>query len=210
MGWWLLISGILIVTVGLFGKIKEYRKLREYIDFQNMTTNKRYLKEEDIKKKKDKGKGKQVIRKDGKNERQKEQNDENIKNMIDKRDELNRINEELNQIIGQITRKESMIKKIIKNSDIKKENLLNNNKEKVLDDKTEERKADFKKVLDQSSTTKKEDVAFEEEITSRDEKIMDYHQQGFSIEEIAEKLNLGIRETQLILRLHQREADKDA
>lgn len=268
MGWWLLIIGVIFIIAGLYGKITEYKNLREYVDFQNMTTNKRYLKVQDqgetqkengfelnIKKRRKTPDTQHPVDNSGLAE-------DNMQDIKDKKNKLNRINRDLDQIINEITRKESKIRnyfeqiehtgkskksttgstatdknEITDNIGLRSEpesqksgennknqidkgpkqnnregqqkeqarDALLNNKEKI-----EEVKADFQRVLDQTSTTFEEETsANKQKMPGKHAKVLTLYRQGKDLEEIAEELNIGIRETQLILRLHQGEADKN-
>ena len=116
--------------------------------------------------------------------------DEVISDAGNKEKQLRRINNELDEIITEIHSKEERIKNILEES--KKEDMENLEKK------------NFKKML-KNSTEKIED----NELPEKHRKIFELYNKGHKEEEIADKLNIGIRETSLILKMHRRGAAND-
>ncbi|MGM0437070.1 MAG: DUF6115 domain-containing protein [Bacillota bacterium] len=195
MGWWLLLFGIVLLTGGIIIKIKEYEDFGDYKDFQNLTTKTRYLKEE-TNKFNNKDKNKTIAKK--KNIANKNKNSGNSSDSIDKviedaenkEKQLRKINNELDEIITEIHSKEERIKNILEES--KKEDMEISEKQ------------NFKKLLKKS--TKKIEG---KELPEKHRKIFELYNQGHKEEEIADELNIGIRETSLILKMHKRGAAND-
>lgn len=175
MLWWLLILGSLLLLFGVFIKYKEYEDYGDYKDFQNLTTKKRYIKLDDS---------------DNKNNiNANKDNNKNLdlamKDAEEKEKKLAKINDNLDKIIQEITEKEEKIQKSLaklEDNDIK--------------DKTN---TDFKKIF--NTKTQKID---KNSLSERDQKILNLAEKGLEKEEIADELNIGIRETALILRMHKR------
>ena len=176
MLWWLLILGTLLLLLGIFIKYKEYEDYGDYKDFQNLTTNKRYIKLDDSDNKKNSD-----LKKDKNNKNL----DMSVKDAEEKEKKLAKINNNLDKIIQEITEKEEKIQKSLAKLDD--------------DDIKDKTKKDFKKVFNNSA--QKLDKS---SLSKRDQKILNLAEKGLEKEEIADELNIGIRETALILRMHKR------
>ena len=194
MGWWLLLFGIASLTGGIIIKIKEYEDFGDYKDFQNLTTKTRYLKEEtnQFNKTNNKSIEQKIDKKNKKKNTGKANNsiDEVIEDAENKEKHLRKINNKLDKIITEIHNKEERINNILEKS--KKE------------DREISEKQNFKKIF-KKSTEKIE----ENELPEKHRKIFDLYKKGHKKEEIADKLNIGIRETSLILKMHRRGAAND-
>ena len=188
MGWWLLIFGIVILAGGIILKIKEYEDFGDYKDFQNLTTKTRYLKDETNKFNKN-----QNRKIEGNNGKSGNSIDKVIEDASNKEKQLRRINNELDEIITEIHSKEARIK-----------NILEKSKKEDKEDMEIKDKKNFKKML-KNSTEKIEG----KELPEKHRKIFELYNQGHKEEEIANKLNIGIRETSLIIKMHRRGAAND-
>lgn len=182
MGWWLIVTGALLFLTGIFIKTREYEDYGDYKDFQKLTTNTRY------------------IRKDSDVDQNNYQSDSSynkghyadrvVKDARKKEKRLEEINNNLDQIIKEISKKEEKIKNSLEEINLK-------NQDQDLPD-------NFKKLLKRS-----EENIREKKLSDKDRKILDFAEKGLDKEEIADRLNIGIRETGLILRMHKRGAVDD-
>ncbi len=174
MAWWLIATGGLLFLLGLFVKIKEYEDYGDYKDFQNLTTQKRYIRRNDNENINNNDKSLEMV----------------VKDAEKKQKRLSMINENLDQIIQEISKKEKKIQDSLAEMNSKTTNQsLNNN---------------FKKILNKTSEEINENT-----LSEKHKKIINLYEDGFSEEEIADKLNIGVRETGLILRMHKRGAAND-
>jgi|GEM_PF-1333988 len=110
---------------------------------------------------------------------------------------LQELSQDMNKIMDELSWKEKSIKRTI-------DSLRVNPKEIEDGDLPREQpeQGSFKELLD----SKLENVK-QENIPDRYLEILELHKQGLSIEEIAEKLDLGVRETGLIFKLYGGERD---
>lgn len=133
----------------------------------------------------------------------------NIEEYLEKGDKLKNLNEELDNLIQSVEKKEKALQLKIDNILRLEDKLL----EKTNADFPQEKgQPDFRALLNQEySTVDEEEVSLREEetgsISDRYKEVLQLAGKGMSIDEIARKLNLGIRETGLILRLHGKEED---
>ena len=200
MLWWLLGTGIILLFFGIFMKIREYKDYEDYKDFQNLTTQKRYIRNSNDNININKVNKNSSLQKSDftKNTNSSDYNIKKDKELekvlIDaekKQKRLEKVNNNLDNIIEEISNKEEMIKNSIKNIEISKN-------EKNEDDVEQS----FQELLNKSSNNMNEN-----NLPEKHKKILNLAQDGLSREEIADQLNIGIRETALILRMHRRGAD---
>lgn len=138
---------------------------------------------------------------------------------IKQSNKLKKINNELDQLIKSIDIKEKIITEKLNNiinfqSTVEKpvSNLDTNNEEKKLF----QINSDFKKVFDrhyhetkEQKNNEKESIIknFDDRINSKYNSVFSLASQGMDVEDIAKKLNFGVRETSLILKLYRKEED---
>lgn len=126
---------------------------------------------------------------------------------LEKSNKLKNINGELEELIQAIDEKEKALQSKI-DSLLQLENKL---LEKSNSDSPQpEEQVDFKDLLNGQLAEKEESLSPDQEtgvIAAKYQEVLQLYRQGLTAEEIARKLNLGIRETGLIIRLHGKEED---
>ncbi len=126
---------------------------------------------------------------------------------LEKSNKLKNINGELEELIQAIDEKEKALQSKI-DSLLQLENKL---LEKSNSDSPQpEEQVDFKDLLNGQLAEKEESLPPDQEtgvIAAKYQEVLQLYRQGLTAEEIARKLNLGIRETGLIIRLHGKEED---
>ena len=131
-----------------------------------------------------------------------------IDEYLEKGKKLQNLNEELEELIQSIEEKEKALQIKIDNLLQLEDKLL----EKSSKDPAEEKEqTEFKELLNREYSWRKKRRAFREPvvggISGKYQEVLQLAREGMEIDEIARKLNLGIRETGLILRLYQKEED---
>ncbi len=101
----------------------------------------------------------------------------------DNKRQLARINDELEELISEINRREKILKEKVQGID--------------LDKLQEHRRSNFNRTLDQQYRHLEKEMLPDHYL-----KAVKLFEQGEGIEGIAEKMNMGIRETELIVKMH--------
>ena len=132
-----------------------------------------------------------------------------IDEYLEKGKKLQNLNEELEELIQSIEEKERSLQIKIDNLLQLEDKLL----EKSGKDPAEEKEqTEFKELLNREYSLAEEEDSLPGEpvvggISGKYQEVLQLAREGMEIDEIARKLNLGIRETGLILRLYQKEED---
>ncbi len=104
---------------------------------------------------------------------------------------LSEINDELEDLIAEINERERVLKEKVQGID---SNMLMRSKN-----------TNFNKTFNQQYQNIQD-----RSLPDHYKQVIGFHQEGLEIEEIAERLNLGVRETELIVKMHGNGADVDA
>ncbi len=107
-----------------------------------------------------------------------------------KKERLNRVNEELDDLIEEIVQREKVLKRKVQSLDREQAKII--------------RKASFKERFDEEYNHLKQG-----DIPDHYRQVIDLHEEGKNREEIAESLGLGLRETELIIKMHGSEEADD-
>lgn len=132
-----------------------------------------------------------------------------IDEYLEKGKKLQNLNEELEELIQSIEEKEKALQIKIDNLLQLEDKLL----EKSSKDPAEEKEqTEFKELLNREYSLAEEEESLLGEpvvggISGKYQEVLQLAREGMATDEIARKLNLGIRETGLILRLYQKEED---
>ncbi len=113
------------------------------------------------------------------------------KRLVKNQQNLAEINDELEELIAEINEREKILKEKVQGID-----------SSLLESSTA---ASFDKTFDR----KFKDVQ-ERALPEHYKQVINFHDQGLEIENIAERLNLGVRETELIVKMHGNGADANA
>ncbi|MFW6409460.1 MAG: helix-turn-helix transcriptional regulator [Halanaerobiales bacterium] len=167
MAWLFVFTGAVLFFIGLVGKLREYKTSRapENVYPKNMQQNMQ--------------KPGSAVKLDV-NEKNVGIEYDHIQQARQKRDKLKKINNELEELIEEISKKEKRLKNSVKDD------------------------SDFAKVMSQAGAK-----LAEEKLSPRQQKILKLSSDGLSPEEIAEEMDIGVREARLILRMRGKEVDKN-
>lgn len=133
-----------------------------------------------------------------------------IDEYLEKGKKLQNLNEELEELIQSIEEKEKALQIKIDNLLQLEDKLLEKSSKVSAEEKKEQ--AEFKELLNREYSLAEEEESLPGEpvvggISGKYQEVLQLAREGMEIDEIARKLNLGIRETGLILRLYQKEED---
>lgn len=124
-------------------------------------------------------------------EENKEKDSREEKRLVKNQQNLAEINDELEDLIEEINEREKILKEKVQGIDssmLKKTE--NNNFDQAFDQQ-------YKKIRERA-------------LPDHYRQVINFHQQGLDVEDIAERMNLGVRETELIVKMHGNGADVDA
>ncbi|MFW6306723.1 MAG: hypothetical protein ACOC1N_05025 [Bacillota bacterium] len=232
MAWLLIFTGLLVSAVGIYNIFIETKNTREQnykqqrkFRFRTLEKNKQPIihqkkdfAREDVNVKNNQGIENANNEKDIKNMHY--EVDQEIKKEINNNyRNLQDLNLEMEKIIRELFTKIEMVKKgmdkineskktsskfqLIENCNYRKDHDVNKD---VYKEETEQKEG-FRKVLNESLKDDKDREEEENNIPEKYQKLMGLYKKGMSSEEIAEEADMGIRETQLFLRLYRKEVD---
>ncbi len=119
------------------------------------------------------------------------QNTDEGQRLREKQEDLARINEDLEELIEEINEREKILKQKVQGIDLEELRQARSG-------------GSFKDMLEEESKNIED-----ENIPAHYRQAIELRQQGVETEKIAERLNMGVRETELIFKLHGNGADGD-
>ena len=128
-----------------------------------------------------------------------EKKEETINTNSADKEELEELTYNLQNILKALDEKEAKLRKVLKDGDDRLDSLSQESEEVI-----EEQGNNFEKIFNKTN-----DKINKEKLPEKYKQILLLARQEYSAQDIAEKLNLGIRETKLILKFHQRKSEAD-